>query len=109
MVVSSGFLGHVIVSERSEAFLRSNGLITATQLPNNTLNHQQVHSFLVYRDLLLFILYLFVVHIFQQQQQQLQQSIMQPSSNAKINNNASPPARVILICHSNSHPFQVND
>lgn len=43
MVVSSGFLGHVIVSERSEAFLRSNGLITAGQQPNNTSNHQQVH------------------------------------------------------------------
>lgn len=67
MVVSSGFLGHVIVSERSEAFLRSNGLITAAQLPNNTLNHQQVHLFNVCCDqfihydlLLLFISCLFL-------------------------------------------------
>lgn len=32
---------------------------------------------------------------------------MQASTNAKVNNNNSQsPARVILICHSNSHPFQ---
>lgn len=41
MVVSSGFLGHVLVSDRSEDFLRSNGLITAAQPLNNTLNRQQ--------------------------------------------------------------------
>lgn len=38
-------------------------------------------------------------------QQALNASIMQPSANAKGNNGQSP-ARVILICHSNSHPFQ---
>lgn len=32
---------------------------------------------------------------------------MQPSVNAKsVNSNGQSPARVILICHSNSHPFQ---
>lgn len=41
MVVSSGFLGHVLVSERSEAFLRSNGLITAAQSLNTPFNRQQ--------------------------------------------------------------------
>lgn len=58
MVVSSGFSGHVIVSERSEAFLRSNGLITTAQLPINTLNHQQVHLFNFCRDQLIFYNYL---------------------------------------------------
>lgn len=40
-------------------------------------------------------------------QQSINASIMQPSANAKsVNSNGQSPARVILICHSNSHPFQ---
>ncbi|XP_031640152.1 sarcolemmal membrane-associated protein [Contarinia nasturtii] len=93
MVVSSGFMDHVLAYDRSEVYLRANGLIPAAAQPiNNTLNRQQQN---------------------QQQpqqppstQQSINSSIMQPSANVKSNNNGQSPARVILICHSNSHPFQ---
>lgn len=43
MVVSSGFMDHVLAYDRSEVYLRANGLIpAAAQQPiNNTLNRQQ--------------------------------------------------------------------
>lgn len=42
MVVSSGFMDHVLAYDRSEVYLRANGLIQATAQPiNNTLNRQQ--------------------------------------------------------------------
>lgn len=42
MVVSSGFMDHVLTYDRSEVYLRANGLIQATAQPiNNTLNRQQ--------------------------------------------------------------------
>lgn len=66
--------------------------------------------------LLLFVLISFYQNQQQQQlpppsppssQQSINASIMQPSANAKsVNSNGQSPARVILICHSNSHPFQ---
>lgn len=44
MVVSSGFLDHVLTMERSDVYLRANGLISnAAQPINNTVNRQQVH------------------------------------------------------------------
>lgn len=42
MVVSSGFLDHVLTMERSDVYLRANGLISAAAQPiNNTVNRQQ--------------------------------------------------------------------
>lgn len=42
MVVSSGFMDHVLAYDRSEVYLRANGLIPAAAQPiNNTLNRQQ--------------------------------------------------------------------
>lgn len=57
----------------------------------------------------------FIIKYQKQQQQQppssqqtVNSSIMQTSTNVKVNNNnGQPPARAILICHANSHPFQV--
>lgn len=43
MVVSSGFMDHVLAYDRSEVYLRANGLIPpAAQSISNTLNRQQV-------------------------------------------------------------------
>lgn len=43
MVVSSGFMDHVLAYDRSEVYLRANGLIPPAAQPiNNTLNRQQV-------------------------------------------------------------------
>lgn len=46
MVVSSGFMDHVLAYDRSEVYLRANGLIPAAAQPiNNTLNRlQQVNN-----------------------------------------------------------------
>ncbi|XP_055314376.1 sarcolemmal membrane-associated protein [Sitodiplosis mosellana] len=92
MVVSSGFMDHVLAYDRSEVYLRANGLIPAAAQPiNNTLNRQQQNQ---------------QPQQLPSSQQSINSSIMQPSPNAKVNNNGQSPARVILICHSNSHPFQ---
>lgn len=49
MVVSSGFMDHVLAYDRSEVYLRANGLIPAAAQPiNNTLSRQQqvsVHAY----------------------------------------------------------------
>lgn len=46
MVVSSGFMDHVLAYDRSEVYLRANGLIPPAAQPiNNTLNRQQVSVF----------------------------------------------------------------
>lgn len=45
MVVSSGFLDHVLAYERSDVYLGANGLITAAQPINNTLNRQPQVNF----------------------------------------------------------------
>lgn len=43
VVVSSGFMDHVLAYDRSEVYLRANGLIPPAAQPiNNTLNRQQV-------------------------------------------------------------------
>lgn len=46
MVVSSGFMDHVLAYDRSEVvYLRANGLIPPAAQPiNNTLNRQQVSA-----------------------------------------------------------------
>lgn len=42
MVVSSGYMDHVLAYDRSEVYLRANGLIPAAAQPiNNTLTRQQ--------------------------------------------------------------------
>lgn len=43
MVVSSGFMDHVLAYDRSEVYLHANGLIPAAaqSINNNTLNRQQ--------------------------------------------------------------------
>lgn len=42
MVVSSGYMDHVLAYDRSEVYLRANGLIPAAAQPiNNTLSRQQ--------------------------------------------------------------------
>lgn len=114
MVVSSGFLDHA-----AEVYLRANGLITYAQSINNTLNRSTEWSQQPAATQLSLnrqqIEHSMQNPSIQQQSPQHQQqsngtqnsSVMQSTINSKVNSNGQSPARVILICHSNSHPFQV--
>lgn len=101
MVVSSGFLDHA-----AEVYLRANGLIMSappiTSLnrgidwsqSTNQLQQQQTTNQLPTQQL--------------NQQPPPNSSVMQTIS-TKVSNGQQAPARVILVCHSNSHAFQVKN
>lgn len=109
MVFSSNFLDHA-----AEDYLRANSLIMSAQQQQPQLQQQQIP--IINRNGTTEwsnqspqpIAQKLTVGQLQPQLNQIQsnQSIMQ-TSNQKISNGQLAPARVMLICHPNSHPFQV--